>query len=686
MKYLARVTEDGRTQLLKDHLTEVAEMCKLRSPLKFQMLAYYMGLFHDLGKYLPKWQQYLTDTSPNKTRVYHSHQGSYLVNNSILQNAIASHHGKLHHSGYFETQDYKQHEPTLIDCVKNAKEDGLNIPDDININQLLTLAIESKKQWNRTEVATRMLYSQLVDTDRLNAQYFQEGKKWELTNLKYSCQFVTPKYHTSPIDGIRREFNRMALSNLQETKSILTLTGATGIGKTDTVFQYAHQYCQEHNKKGIIYVAPLNNILSQTESRVKGLFPGEPVLADYGDIAADAKESEDSNRLRSELRSRWDCPIVLTSMVQFLESLFSNSAGKVRKLQGLINKVVIIDEVQQLPMEHIKPILDVFNALRLDWDVTFIFSTATQPIFTRIETQEPLEFQLIVPKEKTDEFALRLQRTKLEFLPEQTIEEFTDFITEKIKGVPSAIACFNTKKASQKALFMLKNKVRSHEVIYLSGSLHVNHKKRVLHKVSRMMDEGKPVLLVCTQIVEAGVNLDFHVGFRQYAPYPNLLQLEGRINRHGLRSYEDSILYVCNISDTKNLPQYDRGNSITSAIAKGSKLTSDAYYSRFLGKTWAGDVEKINESRERSDFPKVSEFKVIKDSETVIVLLEETRDYKHKPVIDQCDRAYLNGYSVSVHSSTFGNIEEWDNGLKVWVGGYDSECGILSDIDIAWVV
>ncbi len=677
MENLARII-GTKQQTLKEHLEQVSAYMESRSPDKYKQIAKFTGMLHDLGKYNPQWQQYLQ----NKTKqVYHSKHGAEYCKGSISEIIIAGHHTCLSNYSDLNKQVDYDLDSELEKCLSIALHE-IDLIDKNQIKQLQKSTFPSR-DFNEIDVAVRMLYSQLIDADRLNAQYFAEDKQWSIEQTSYSMKIEAPNHKPSAIADDRKEFNRLAMEAIDIQGGFLRLTGPTGIGKTVTAFQYADKLCRIKNKQGIIYVAPLNSISEQTSEVAVRLFPNQTILNHYGTFDIAYSEDNDIKRYK-DAQSRWTEQIIITSMVQFLESLFSNRPGKTRKLQGIANKVILFDEIQSLPFEYTKPVLDVLFTLTQHWGVTVIFMSATQPVFTNLNGCSKFEFNDIVARKVTDAISNKLKRTNIKLLESKSLNDFVDFAIQKCTDVPSAFITLNTCKASRQVYDLVCSKQRSHKVIYLSGYMWHDLRQKAISLIKQYMSDGIPVIAVTTQVIEAGIDLDFHIGFRQFCPLPSALQIAGRINRSGNRPTAD--LYVCEIEDINNLPAYNQGNIITIDLLKQNTPDIDIYYQRYLNGIFDSDAYQITQSRRSFNFKDVAEkFEIIKNSESVVVPVDAIAHLEHKEFLSYADWQLIQKYTVNIHfSKCWNNVGTWENGLKFWKGGYD-DYGIIVDA-IDWVL
>jgi len=413
MEFFARETNDKRKQLLSQHLLEVAQRCSDIVPEQFRDVAYYTGLWHDLGKYRQEWQKYLSGESK---RIPHAAHGAMLAQRMMnfdkipaIAYIIAGHHTELSDQLRLKSAKFEENAQGWEQAREAAKQEIPNfIPE-----QFPDIKLQDN---NRREFAIRMLFSVLVDTDRLNAQIFESPQNWEAScvGLQYSfnphCSNPPSLEQASTeINRIRNVFAQYCISAAKLPKGLFRLTGACGVGKTIASARFATLHAKSHNMSGIVYVGPLKSIIEQTANVYRDLFGEDNVLEHHSGFEPKLEDVKEY-KLNTE---RWDKPVIVTSGVQFYESLFANSPSKCRKLQGLINKVILIDEAQTIPGHLVRPILYVLNALVQDWGCSVVLMSATQPAFENIIEDNAYD---IIPDEESSDLFKQLNRVTYRFV------------------------------------------------------------------------------------------------------------------------------------------------------------------------------------------------------------------------------------------------------------------------------
>ncbi|MBD2518601.1 CRISPR-associated helicase Cas3' [Nostoc sp. FACHB-973] len=685
---MARITEDKRKQLLSRHLLEVAQRCSDIVPEQFRDVAYYAGLWHDLGKYRQEWQNYLSGKSKRIPHAAHGAMLAQMIMNSdkipAIAYIIAGHHTELRHKLHLKSANFEEKAQGWEQAQEAAKQEIPNfIPEqfpDINLQDN-----------NRREFAIRMLFSVLVDTDRLNAQIFESLQNWEASascvDLQYSFNPhcfnpPSPEQASTEINRIRNVFVEYCISAAELPKGIFRLTGACGVGKTIASAKFARLHAKNHNMSGIVYVGPLKSIIEQTAEVYRGLFGETNVLEHHSGFEPKLEDVKEY-KLNTE---RWDKPLIVTSGVQFYESLFANSPSKCRKLQGLINKVILIDEAQTIPGHLVRPILDVLNVLVQDWGCTVVLMSATQPAFGNIIEDNAHD---IIPDEKSSDFFKQLNRVTYRFV--EDIWSWADIAQDiELSKEQKVLIIVNTTKLAREGYYELSKMIPGNW-FHLSSKMCPEHRSQVLSQVHSLLNPGESesCFLISTQVVEAGVDIDFSRVYRQLAPLDSLVQAAGRCNRQGLKSKDKSIVTVFRMSAI-DPPGYEVGIPITRGILNRFDLNENLleainhYFVSYFHENLDGGQEIVNLINSYN-FPEVAKrVSVIDDLNQISVVVDWSKgktlveNLKDKDSLNESDWRQVQSFSVNVRPKEEKlPIDKLSNGLNVWIGTYN-RCGIMT--------
>ncbi|MFM6400666.1 MAG: CRISPR-associated helicase Cas3', partial [Planktothrix sp.] len=379
---------------------------------------------------------------------------------------------------------------------------------------------------------------------------------------------------------------------IDKPKACYRLIGATGVGKTLTSLNFALEHCQHHNMDGLIYVAPFKSIIDQTAKIYREKLGDDAVLEHHSDFVPKPKDENDY-RLSCQ---RWDYPVIVTTAVQFFESIFSNKASRCRKLQGLLNKVILIDEYQTIPPNLIESISDVLNGLVEDYGCTVVLMSATAPNLTGFNLPH---IDMIPQSEVNRQFEV-LKRCEYEF-KEFDYQEIVNYPGKKLMVVNT------TRKAFE--AFQYFDSIQPGQWLHLSSRMCVAHRKEVIQKLKT----GK-FNCISTQIVEAGIDIDYPVVFTDECPFDSLIQRGGRCNREGkLPSMGKVFIIPCNNYPSKDYAQLA---IITSNYVLGHKGFKTDELIGLLSKYFS--VKNSNISHEIQDLRKNLMFKDVADKFKVI--------------------------------------------------------------------
>ena len=552
--YLAhvRLAADGNWQVhpLEEHLKAVGQLAGQHAAqfggADWAQLA---GLWHDLGKYATEFQRRIKSVSGydpdahlegSVGRVDHSTAGAlhaveqFGVHGRTLAYLIAGHHAGLPdwHAG--ETGgaalnvrlDDKSH-------LKRALSQP--IPQEILSQTKPTSPPVGKSDGFALWV--RMLFSCLVDADFIDTEAFMdEGKAAQRAGypaveelLQRFNSHMTEKFsgaEPTHVNRLRAEVLHQCREKANDAPGLFSLTVPTGGGKTLSSLAFALQHAAQHEMCRVIYVIPYTSIIEQTANIFRGIFP-DAVIEHHSNLDPD-KDTTAKGRLASE---NWDAPIIVTTNVQFFESLFAARTSRCRKLHNIVNSVVVLDEAQLLPPEFLQPILMAMNLLAQHYGVTFVLSTATQPALNSRSgfgwTFKGLnDVREIVSN--PDALYRDLERVTVE-LPEDLHQpQSWDEIAERVQRHESVLAVVNSRTDARELHRRL-----SKDTVHLSALMCGEHRSRVIADIKQRLKDGGAVRVVSTQLVEAGVDVDFPVVYRALAGLDSIAQAAGRCNREG---------------------------------------------------------------------------------------------------------------------------------------------------------
>lgn len=559
---------------LTEHLAGTAELARIHmEPTGNGGWGRLAGLLHDLGKATPEWQAYLqkAHAAPNGShaKVDHKLSGACfaqtLASGIPLALSIAGHHGGLHDysdlkARIAEAQVGERLSAALTALPLSVSSGGPALPEWI-------LAGKSKEAKKRMlETFTRILFSALVDADFLDteAYYASSGKPDSESNQAARGNFPPLNSYQPFLDGylecfkletpvhqLRAEVLEACRNAGSSLRGAWTLTVPTGGGKTLSGLAWALRHAQTHGLRRVVVALPFTTIIEQTAKVFRDAFAdlGPTVVLEHHSNLDPTKETP-QNRVASE---NWDAPLIVTTQVQLFESLFSNKPSACRKLHRLQDSVIILDEVQSLPRHLLAPILDVLNDLVAHYGVSLLLMTATQPSLAVCDTPSghfpglaPAP-QEIIPKALEARLWDGLRRVHAHWpgqwdAPMADAPDYWEALARRVLAHPSALAICHLKRDAQ-ALFRAIQR-EDPEALHLSAAMCSVHRRAVLNTVRQRLQEGRPCHLVSTQVVEAGVDIDFPVVFRAMAGLESLAQSAGRCNREGrLEKFGDFFIF-----------------------------------------------------------------------------------------------------------------------------------------------
>lgn len=563
MKYYAHTAETvegqldpdkSRWQLLSEHLCNVSERAGEFGDA-FSLVAKWTGLLHDLGKYRDPFQEYLAGERSASVETHHAVYGAALAfqRNWLGPSfAIAGHHTGLHNlrdlKALVESEKYNTIK--RLDALAERFETRLGkIPNDLAEPGFANPSIDKAT----TEFYVRMLFSCLVDADFLDTERFRTGFerypiKMDPALLLKRLQARKAKFDSSgELNQLRNRVFEDCLEKAAKPAGFFSLTVPTGGGKTLSSMAFALEHARRYGKRRVIVVIPFLSIIEQNAAEYRKVFDpeGEGIVVEHHSAVSVKEEDEKQVRSVEELAAEnWDAPIIVTTSVQFIESLFSNRTSKCRKLHNITNSVVLLDEVQTLPTHLLNPLLHVLRDLKENYDTSFVFSTATQPAFGQ-STSLPHGFNPNEVREIMSQPAKLFQKLGRVVYDVRTTENDWSELAVEWANEPQALGVVNTRKQaaewweklrepfpqsrlSEKAL---AKKLSS--TFHLSSAMCAEHRTQVLNKVHRRLKEGRFCWLVSTQVVEAGVDIDFPLVYRALGPLDSIVQAAGRCNREG---------------------------------------------------------------------------------------------------------------------------------------------------------
>lgn len=630
--YITHKREDGEYQALLSHLQGVADRAEaFAAPFGAPEHARRTGQLHDVGKYSPAGQKRQRD--PEHTRpVDHSTAGAQealkTYRDAHAAFAIAGHHGGLPDLGSKASLE----DGTLMGRMRKnlcGEDDPSAWKTEVNVQGgALAPAWLPTASGFAQAMYTRMLFSCLVDADYLDTEeYLSGGQIARGCNADFSLLLARLRAHVAPwleraegpVNAKRNELLLQCLAGAEKPRGLYTLTVPTGGGKTVSSLAFALTHAVGQGLSRVVYVAPYTSIIEQNAKKFREIVGNENVLEHH----SNADLNDEKGKLAAE---NWDAPVVVTTAVQFFESLFSCKTSRCRKLHNIANAVVILDEAQTLPVAYLRPCVNAIAELVQHYGVTAVLCTATQPALGELFREYAPKLSCMELAREPEALFRRFRRVA--FAMEGCMDEAD--LAARLSEAHQALCIVNSRKQAQSLFHLLEGEGNYH----LSTLMTPDHRSGVLDTIRSRLKAGLPCRVVSTSLVEAGVDLDFPTVWRQEAGLDSILQAAGRCNREGRRDVEQSVVHIFRFAQLPPKAFWQSIDAMRKTVEDNPDLSTpqavEAYFRhlRFtLGKE-AMDAKKILEKSNALEFQKINDAFQMIESQTVPVYIPqaETRE------------------------------------------------------------
>ncbi len=706
--------------LLKDHLRSTGNLAfEFSEKFRSGNIGKTLGLFHDLGKGRKDWQTYFRKKSGYGQSyqpdikihtVEHSIYGAkyaiekYPVLGEILAYGIAGHHSGLPDwSSADEGQSsliYRLKKEIDLDSIDHELVANLKFPEILDVPWKFERHLD-------LSLWIRMLFSSLVDADFLDTEAYMDPDKTAMRNftadfsnlLDTFNKYMDNKEENSEdtaVNRIRKEVRKRCVESSSRPMGVFSLTVPTGGGKTLSSLAFALNHAVKHNLERIIYVIPYTSIIEQNSDVFRSALGEDNVVEHHSNIA-DRNETEQT-RLASE---NWDAPVIVTTSVQFFESLFASKPSRCRKLHNIVNSVVVLDEAQMLPVNYLEPILKTLKLLVKKYNISIVLSTATQPALKEhnIEGETFPGFENIteIMGDALHGLYDRLGRVEFHFPDDLSRPKPWDELSNELTQYPQVLCIVSDRKSCRELHSLMPD-----GTFHLSALMCGSHRSRKISEIKQKLENGEPVRVISTQLIEAGVDIDFPVVYRAMAGLDSLAQAAGRCNREG-KNNEPGRVFV--FRSPRNVP----AGILRKAENTFQNIISDiepdylapASFERFFTELYwkANDLdsqkilELLSNNTKISFKTAASRFKLIDDSiqKTILVrydeeserLIENLRNYgKSRTLLRKLQR-----YAVTIYNKEFdkllenGLIEEIIEGVFALTSNitYNEDIGVITD-------
>lgn len=673
--------------------------------------AYMAGMLHDVGKYTEGFQKRILEAGP---KVEHSAAGAYEVQKvmrdlrgRMIEFCIAGHHTGLPDGGSLvDTVNDSTLCAKLLRQEKKNNDEYSELLRKINPEKLIP---QNKPKLEPVKSPAfsasffiRMLFSCLVDADFLATEEFMLGKESRpkagepldvlLKKLeRHMAGFAQP---TTPIDEKRCEIMDACIKAADGDRGVYSLTVPTGGGKTLSSLMFALRHSVHHRMKRVIYVIPYTSIIEQNAGVFRNILGEENVLEHHSQVQYDDKDEDPLQKKKKLAAENWDIPIVVTTNVQFFESLFASHTSKCRKLHNIVDSVIIFDEAQMFPVDFLSPCVQAIAELTANYGVTPVLCTATQP---SLNSLFPAKIQIKEICPNTAELYSFFRRSRIEKIGRMSAEE----LTERLNGEESFLCIVNTR---QRASDLYEGIIADNETkFHLSTLMTPYDRKQTLNRIRERLAAKQPCKVISTTLIEAGVDVDFPIVYREMTGLDSIVQAAGRCNREGKRKLDESSVFCFEIDDgkTHSVPDYIKlPLSVSEAVTSdcddmGSPEIIAAYFRQLHQLIGSGvDQHNIIAKLEKSNFyfPFASiakEFQIIKNETADVLITEDDQAVKLAQQLrnGQMSRELcrkLTPYLVSVYQWQLnalidsGSVEQIDEHLAVLIKSeaYTKEKGL----------
>lgn len=701
--YIGHKREDGAIQPLREHLTGVAQRAgRFAEAFGAGAHAYRTGLLHDVGKYAPDVQRRMADPE-HVAKVNHTSAGALEARarrDLFATFAIAGHHGGLQNTG---GRGATPNDGTLQGKLAYRPQDYSAWMAEVQPEKNAALPSWIGRDKLAGSFYTRMLFSCLVDADFLDTEAFMRpdaperggGERMDALLAKLDA-YVAPWFPANNALNERRcgILKRCRAMGAGE-KGLYTLTVPTGGGKTVSSLAFALRHAAEHGCDRVIYVVPYTSIIEQNAAKFAEILGEDNVLEHHSGVEYDEDSRDDAAAMQA-VRKRlatenWDAPVVVTTAVQFFESLYAASTSRCRKLHSIANSVIVLDEAQMLPLDYLMPCVYAIAELVRHYGATAVLCTATQPALDGL-------FRECAPELRITEI-MEQPQALYEFFRRVTFQQEGELdgcaLARRLAQERQVLCIVNTKQRAQDVFDSLPEDGRFH----LSTLMTPNDRSGVIRTIRARLAAGQTCRVVSTSLIEAGVDVDFPSVWREEAGLDSILQAAGRCNREGRRDRAQSVVHIFTTGDRPPRQFVKPLQATHAALEEEGELDSlraIELYSRHLIRQKGEFIDKneILKSCESFNFRTAADAFRLIDSDTVPVYIPTARngallDALHAGCYTAKTVRRLQKDSVNVYRQQAqrllgaGKAQQTQDGFLILAdaGSYDPERGLcLCDV------
>lgn len=614
MELLAHISEDRRKQSLKEHCLNVAKYAKAcLTSVSLGKCGYLSGLLHDMGKATKAFNDYLVGNSnKSKGSIIHTFQGCrYLLEKyhgedieqyqaltaELLAYAIGSHHGLFDCIDDSKKSGFKHRltkEGPEIDYQNSKNNYFVNCISEKEISNLFQEAVTELKpildKLSNDEsikddelffyfgMNARLILSALIEGDRRDTVEFMTDKKvlnnnfnmqniWE-SRLSFMEKKLEELNSESPIAKARHKISKACKGFSEQKPDIYRLNVPTGGGKTLSSLRFALAHAKKWKKQRIIFTSPLLSIIEQNSKVIKDFVGDKSIVLEHHSNVIKPQDNKDELEEMELLTESWSSPIIITTLVQLLNTLFSSKTTSIRRFQALCNSIIVIDEVQTVPNKMLTLFNLAINFLAKVCKTTIVLCSATQPCLE--EVKHSLSGSLKQMVEYSEEIWNTFKRTNIIDAGSKTLNEIPNLIRESLEEADSLLIVCNKKSEAE---FLFREFCNDNEItcFHLSASMCVKHRRKTLDDLKLALEDskdfGSKTLCISTQVIEAGVDISFQSVIRFSAGMDNVIQAAGRCNRNGESEELQNVRIIrCSDENLRHLEEIQKGKDATEQL------------------------------------------------------------------------------------------------------------------------
>ena len=608
MEYIGHTSDDGRKQLLLDHLNGTSKLCRENANEFWADIAEFVGQIHDIGKYTSGFQKRINGAE--NIRVEHAICGAKEVAKAppksyvpMIEYCVAGHHSGLPDGG---TKVDGEEDSTLHGRMKRKTGDysayenevKLEYPKD-NLRELFDVS-NQREIIERYSFFTRYLFSCLTDADFIDTERFvtPNTDRGIDGDFQKAYEKVCKKLNSFKIETKLQEsrsiIQEQVYKSVESNANVYTLNMPTGSGKTLCSIRAALKTAIENKKKRIIYVIPYVSIIEQTAKVFEDIFGDVlPVLQHHSNYDFDDDKNEDENEITSEKLKRscenWDAKLIVTTNIQFFESLYHYKGRRLRKLHNLADSVIIFDEIHMLPIDYIQPCLRAMGYVTKYLNSTAILMSATMPNYDKFMERYMSGVKIENAVKDTSLFNV-FDKCRYEYIGKCELAS----LAEKAQEYDNALIIVNKRKTARE-LYDICSGNKYHLSTYMTPL----HRSEIIAKIKEDIKNGINTTVISTSLIEAGVDLDFKAVFREIAGIDNILQSGGRCNREGKMDMGDVFVFETDGGNYQTKKKSDiiiRANITRNLFEEFENISTDKCIKEYYGRLLNYKEKKIEEN------------------------------------------------------------------------------------------